>query len=97
MQDIYTSVMHATIQFKPLVPGNVTGMRVVSESYMAILSHIHGSGGAGNLRPGCVATGSTPEEAEQNMHDAIKLHVQGLKEDDLPVPEPHSFAKYLAV
>ena len=47
--------------------------------------------------PGCVATGSTPEEAVQNMHDAIKLHVQGLKEDDLPVPEPHSFAKYLAV
>ncbi|MEA1907065.1 MAG: type II toxin-antitoxin system HicB family antitoxin, partial [Euryarchaeota archaeon] len=27
--------------------------------------------------PGCVATGSTREEVEQNMYDAIVLHVQG--------------------
>lgn len=47
--------------------------------------------------PGCVATGSTPEEAEQNMQEAIKMHIQGLKEDNLPIPEPHTFAKYIAV
>ncbi|MHB8841849.1 MAG: type II toxin-antitoxin system HicB family antitoxin [Candidatus Aquicultor sp.] len=47
--------------------------------------------------PGCVATGATPEEAEQNMQDAIKLHMQGFKEDNLPIPESHSFAKYIAV
>ncbi len=47
--------------------------------------------------PGCVATGATREEAERNMHEAIKLHVSGLLEDNLPIPESHSFAEYVAV
>ena len=38
--------------------------------------------------PGCVATGKTREEAERNMHEAIEMHVRGLKEDKLPVPDP---------
>jgi predicted RNase H-like HicB family nuclease len=47
--------------------------------------------------PGCVATGATREEAERNMHEAIELHVQGLLEDNLPVPQSNSFAEYVAV
>jgi len=47
--------------------------------------------------PGCVATGATREEVEQNMHEAIELHVQGMLEDNLPVPESNSFAEYMAV
>lgn len=47
--------------------------------------------------PGCVATGATREEAEHNMHEAIELHVQGLLEDNLPVPQSNSFAEYVAV
>ena len=47
--------------------------------------------------PGCVATGATREEAEQNMHEAIELHVQGLKEDGLSIPQSTSFAEYVAV
>jgi len=47
--------------------------------------------------PGCVATGKTREEAERNMHEAIQMHVQGLLEDDLPIPESQSFAEYMAV
>jgi predicted RNase H-like HicB family nuclease len=47
--------------------------------------------------PGCVATGATREEAERNMHEAIELHVRGLKEDGLPVPESNSFAEYMTV
>jgi len=47
--------------------------------------------------PGCVATGVTHEEAEQNMHEAIEMHVRGLIEDNLPIPESHSFAEYVAV
>jgi predicted RNase H-like HicB family nuclease len=47
--------------------------------------------------PGCVATGPTREEAERNMHEAIELHVRGLLEDKLPVPESNSFAEYVAV
>jgi len=47
--------------------------------------------------PGCIATGATREEAEQNMHEAIELHVRGLIEDNLPIPESTSFAEYFAV
>jgi predicted RNase H-like HicB family nuclease len=47
--------------------------------------------------PGCVATGATREEAERNMHEAIELHVQGLLDDNLPVPDSNSFAEYVAV
>lgn len=46
---------------------------------------------------GCVATGTTREEAEQNMHEAIELHLQGLKEDGLSIPQSTSFAEYVAV
>jgi predicted RNase H-like HicB family nuclease len=46
---------------------------------------------------GCVATGTTREEAERNMHDAIEMHVRGLLEDNLPIPESNSFAEYIAV
>jgi predicted RNase H-like HicB family nuclease len=47
--------------------------------------------------PGCVATGASREETEKNMQEAIKLHLQGLKEDNLPIPEPHSSAEYISV
>jgi len=47
--------------------------------------------------PGCVATGATREEVERNIHEAIELHVQGLLEDNLPVPQSSSFAEYVAV
>lgn len=47
--------------------------------------------------PGCVATGATREEAERNMYEAIEMHVRGLLEDGLPIPESHSFAEYVAV
>jgi predicted RNase H-like HicB family nuclease len=47
--------------------------------------------------PGCVATGATREQAERNMHEAIELHVKGLLEDNLPVPDSNSFAEYVAV
>jgi len=47
--------------------------------------------------PGCVATGETREEAERNMHEAIQMHVQGLREDNLRIPESQSFAEYMAV
>jgi predicted RNase H-like HicB family nuclease len=47
--------------------------------------------------PGCVATGSTKEEVESNMTSAIQMHVQGLIEDKLPVPESESFAEFIVV
>jgi predicted RNase H-like HicB family nuclease len=47
--------------------------------------------------PGCVATGKTRDQAARNMHEAIDLHVRGLLEDRLPVPQSRSFAEYVAI
>lgn len=47
--------------------------------------------------PGCVATGATREETERNMHEAIEMHVRGMKEDKLPIPESNSYAEYVAI
>ena len=46
---------------------------------------------------GCVATGKTREEVEANMREAIRLHIAGLQQDGLPVPEPRSSADYVVV
>ena len=40
--------------------------------------------------PGCVATGATVEETESLLREAIALHIEGLQEDGLPIPEPSS-------
>jgi predicted RNase H-like HicB family nuclease len=47
--------------------------------------------------PGCVATGITRNQVTGNMHEAIEMHVRGLLEDGLPVPQSHSFAEYVAI
>lgn len=47
--------------------------------------------------PGCVATGATREETERNMYEAIQMHIEGLPEDGLPVPESTALAEYLVV
>ena len=44
--------------------------------------------------PGCVATGSSVKEVEKEIRDAIRFHIEGLKEDGLPVPAPSSIAEY---
>jgi len=46
---------------------------------------------------GCIATGATREDAERNMYEAIEMHIQGLIEDKLPIPESNSFAEYVAL
>ena len=47
--------------------------------------------------PGCVATGSTVEETESLLREAIDLHLEGMREDGLPIPEPASLVEYLEV
>ena len=47
--------------------------------------------------PGCVATGKTREETERNMNEAVEMHIQGMLEDNLPIPEGVAFAEYIAV
>ena len=47
--------------------------------------------------PGCVATGSTVEETEAQIREAIAFHIEGLREDGLPVPPPSSRVDYVEV
>ena len=47
--------------------------------------------------PGCVATGRTRDQVARNMHEAIDIHVRGLLEDKLPVPQARSSAEYIAI
>jgi predicted RNase H-like HicB family nuclease len=47
--------------------------------------------------PGCVATGGTLEETEQLIREAVELHLKGLREDGLPIPQPSSQVEYVEV
>ena len=47
--------------------------------------------------PGCVSTGRTREEVEQNMREAIEFHLEGLREEGLPVPEPRTDAAFCEI
>jgi len=45
--------------------------------------------------PGCIATGDSVATVEAEIRDAIRFHIDGLKEDGLPVPEATSIADYV--
>jgi len=47
--------------------------------------------------PGCVATGTSLEEVEQAIREAIEFHLDGLRSDNLPVPPPSSRVEYVEV
>lgn len=47
--------------------------------------------------PGCVATGATVAEVESEIREAIVFHVEGLREDGLPVPPPESQVEYIEI
>lgn len=45
--------------------------------------------------PGCVATGASVSEAEQNIREAVAFHIDGLRADNLPVPTPSAVSTYI--
>jgi predicted RNase H-like HicB family nuclease len=47
--------------------------------------------------PGCVATGATRPLVEASMREAIEFHLEGLRSDGAPVPEPHTYATVVEV
>ena len=47
--------------------------------------------------PGCIATGGTRAETEAEMKSAIEFHIEGLRADGLPIPEPSSRVDYVEV
>ena len=47
--------------------------------------------------PGCIATGATVEETERCIRDAIKFHLEGLRQDGAPIPPASSRVDYVEV
>ncbi|TAL37036.1 MAG: type II toxin-antitoxin system HicB family antitoxin [Spirochaetes bacterium] len=47
--------------------------------------------------PGCVATGKTVKEVEKNMYEAIEFHLEGMREDKIPIPRPTALAEYVLI
>lgn len=45
--------------------------------------------------PGCVATGETEEEVSRLIREAIEIHLEGMAEDGIPIPEPSSRVEYV--
>jgi len=40
--------------------------------------------------PGCITTGATVEETARNIREAIEFHLEGMREDGLPIPQPQT-------
>ena len=47
--------------------------------------------------PGCVATGKTREEVSHNIREAVAFHLDGLREDGTPIPEPQTSTEFVEV
>lgn len=47
--------------------------------------------------PGCVATGESRAEVTRLIREAIELHIEGMEEDGLPIPEPASRVEYVEI
>ena len=45
--------------------------------------------------PGCVATGATLEEVESEIKEAIRFHLDGMRQDGEPIPEPSAVCEYV--
>lgn len=47
--------------------------------------------------PGCVAVGKTKREVLRLIREAIEFHLQGMRDDGLPIPEPTSTTELVSV
>jgi len=45
--------------------------------------------------PGCIATGATLSELHKNISDAVAMHLEGLREDGPPIPQPQTQAEFV--
>jgi predicted RNase H-like HicB family nuclease len=45
--------------------------------------------------PGCIATGPSVPAVEREIKEAIRFHIEGLREDGLAVPMPTTIAEYV--
>jgi predicted RNase H-like HicB family nuclease len=47
--------------------------------------------------PGCIATGRTVEETMGRIKEAIRFHIEGMKKEGLPIPEPSTKVEYIEI
>ena len=47
--------------------------------------------------PGCVAVGDTVQEVRKLIAEAIQVHIEGMRQDGEPIPEPSSLAEYVGI
>jgi predicted RNase H-like HicB family nuclease len=47
--------------------------------------------------PGCIAVGETRDETLRLIREAIQFHIEGLKQEGLPIPEPSSEGEFVEV
>jgi predicted RNase H-like HicB family nuclease len=45
--------------------------------------------------PGCASTGATRDQCERNMQEAIEFHLDGLRAEGEPIPQPASSAAFV--
>ena len=69
----------------------------MTDEYLIVIEEAEGNLSAYSPDlPGCVATGSTREEVRDRMSLAIRMHLDGLVEDGLPVPKPRARSETIA-
>lgn len=74
----------------------VTGGAKIMKKYLIVIESMQT--GFSSYSPdlaGCVSTGRTREEVERNMTEAIASHIDGLRQEGEPVPEPHTYSAYV--
>ena len=47
--------------------------------------------------PGCVAVATTREEVLKLIEEAIQFHIEGLREDGVPIPAPSSSVEFIEI
>jgi predicted RNase H-like HicB family nuclease len=90
-------VQAQTLAYRPPPAGRLGGLTMSTRSYLVVIER-----GERNFSvyvpdlPGCIATGTTREQTVERMREAIALHIEGLRADGEPVPEPVTSAELVA-
>ena len=47
--------------------------------------------------PGCIATAANKVGVEKRIREAIQFHIEGLRQEGYPVPDPKSYSSFVEV
>ena len=67
--------------------------------YAIVIEHVPGSNYSAYVPdlPGCIATADSLEEIKRLMREGIEFHLEGMREDGTPIPEPTTTVDYAEV